>query len=61
MQAVGSYEGCRMLFLGLGTGLDSAMVVENVAQPMELAYLPYKDAPTFEQYLGAAVLERMGQ
>jgi polyphosphate glucokinase len=61
MQAVGSYQGGRMLFLGLGTGLGSAMVVENVAQPMELAHLPYKDGRTFEQYLGAAGLERIGQ
>ncbi len=61
MQAIGSYEGGRMLFLGLGTGLGSAMVVENVAQPMELAHLPYKDGRTFEQYLGEAALEQMGQ
>jgi polyphosphate glucokinase len=61
MQAVGSYQGGRMLFLGLGTGLGSAMVVENAAQPMELAHLPYKDGRTFEQYLGEAGLERMGQ
>jgi polyphosphate glucokinase len=60
MQAVGSYEGGRMLFLGLGTGLGSAMVVENVAQPMELAHLPYKDGRTFEEYLGEAALERLG-
>ena len=50
-----------MLFLGLGTGLGSAMVVENVAQPMELAHLPYKDGRTFEEYLGEAALEQMGQ
>ena len=61
MQAVGSYQGGRMLFLGLGTGLGSAMIVENVAQPMELAHLPYKDGRTFEQYLGEAALERMGR
>jgi polyphosphate glucokinase len=61
MQAVGSYEGGRMLFLGLGTGLGSAMVVDSVAQPMELAHLPYKDGRTFEQYLGEAALEGMGQ
>jgi polyphosphate glucokinase len=61
MQAVGSYDGGRMLFLGLGTGLGSAMVVENVAQPMELAHLPYKDGRTFEEYLGEAALERMGE
>jgi polyphosphate glucokinase len=61
MQAVGTYQGGRMLFLGLGTGLGSAMVVENVAQPMELAHLPYKEGRTFEEYLGEAALERMGQ
>ena len=61
MQAVGSYEGGRMLFLGLGTGLGSAMVVENVAQPMELAHMPYKDGGTFEEYVGEAALEKSGQ
>lgn len=61
MQAVGSYQGGRMLFLGLGTGLGSAMIVENVAQPMELAHLPYKDGRTFEEYLGEAAIEKMGQ
>jgi polyphosphate glucokinase len=61
MQAVGSYEGGRMLFLGLGTGLGSAMIVENVAQPMELAHLPYKDGRTFEEYVGEAALEKSGQ
>jgi polyphosphate glucokinase len=61
MQAVGSYEGGRMLFLGLGTGLGSAMIVENVAQPMELAHMPYKDGRTFEDYVGEAALEKSGQ
>ena len=61
MQAVGSYEGGRMLFLGLGTGLGSAMIVGNVAQPMELAHLPYKDGHTFEDCLGEAALERAGR
>jgi len=61
MQAVGSYQGGRMLFLGLGTGLGSAMVVDNIAQPMELAHLPYKDGRTFEEYLGEAALEQMGR
>jgi polyphosphate glucokinase len=60
MQAIGSYEGGRMLFLGLGTGLGSAMIVGNVAQPMELAHLPYKEGRTFEDYLGEAALERAG-
>jgi polyphosphate glucokinase len=61
MQAVGSYEGGRMLFLGLGTGLGSAMIVENVAQPMELAHMPYKDGRTFEEHVSEAALEQMGK
>ena len=61
MQAVGSYDGGRMLFLGLGTGLGTAMIVENVAQPMELAHMPYKDGRTFEEYVGEAALEQMGK
>ncbi len=60
MQAVGSYEGGRMLFLGLGTGLGAAMIVENVAQPMELAHMPYKEGKSFEQYVGEAALESFG-
>ena len=60
MQALGSYQGGRMLFLGLGTGLGSAMIVEGLIEPMELAHLPYKRGRTFEEYLGRAGLERMG-
>jgi polyphosphate glucokinase len=60
MQAIGSYEGGRMLFLGLGTGLGAAMIVDNVAQPMELAHLPYRKGQTFEDYLGEASLEKRG-
>jgi predicted NBD/HSP70 family sugar kinase len=60
MQALGSYRGGRMLFLGLGTGLGSALVVDGVLEPMELAHLPYKHA-TFEDYVGTAALERLGQ
>ena len=60
MQAVGSYEGGRMLFLGLGTGLGSAMIVDGVVAPMELAHLPYKKGRTFEDYVGASALKRMG-
>jgi polyphosphate glucokinase len=59
MQALGSYEGGRMLFLGLGTGLGSAMVLDGVVAPMELAHLPYRKA-TFEDYVGARGLERLG-
>jgi len=61
MQAVGSYEGGRMLFLGLGTGLGSAMIVDGIAEPMELGHLPYRKGHTFEDYLGAAGLERHGK
>ena len=60
MQAIGSYEGGRMLFLGLGTGLGSAMIVDGVVAPMELAHLPYKKGRSYEDYVGAAGLERLG-
>ena len=60
MQAVGSYEGGRMLFLGLGTGLGSAMILDGVVAPMELAHLPYKKGLTFEDYVGAAGMKRLG-
>ena len=61
MQALGSYEGGRMLFLGLGTGLGSAMIVDGVLEPMELAHLLYKKGKTYEDYLGIRGLERMGK
>jgi len=61
MQAIGSYEGGHMLFLGLGTGLGSAQIVDNVATPMELAHLPYKKDRTFEEYVGEAALKRLGK
>ncbi len=60
MQALGSYEGGTMLFLGLGSGLGSALVLEGAAQPLELAHLPYKDGRTFEELLGQPALDRMG-
>ena len=60
MQAVGSYEGGRMLFLGLGTGLGSAMIVDGVVAPMELAHLPYKKGRTYEDCVGASGLKRLG-
>jgi polyphosphate glucokinase len=60
MQAVGSYKGGRMLFLGLGTGLGSAMIVNGILQPMELAHLTYKKGRSYEDYLGLRGLERMG-
>jgi polyphosphate glucokinase len=61
MQALGSYAGGRMLFVGLGTGLGSALVVEGIVQPLELAHLPYRRGRTFEQYVGTAALERFGR
>jgi polyphosphate glucokinase len=61
MQALGSYRGKRMIFLGLGTGLGSAMVVGGQIIPMELAHLPYRKGRTYEEYLGAKGLERMGK
>jgi len=60
MQALGSYEGGRMLFLGLGTGLGSAFIVEGIVEPMELAHLPYKKG-TFEDYVGARGLKKLGK
>lgn len=60
MQAIGSYQGGRMLFLGLGTGLGAAMIVENVAQPMEIAHLPYRKGKTYEHYLREAYREEKG-
>ena len=61
MQALGSYRGGRMLFLGLGTGLGSALIIDGVLEPMELAHLPYKHGKTFEEYVGAAALKRRGK
>ena len=61
MQAIGSYEGRRMLFLGLGTGLGTALIVDGVLQPMELAHLPYKKGQTYEDYIGLRGLERLGK
>src|SRR5262249_48399265 len=60
MQALGSYEGGRMLFLGLGTGLGTTMIVEGIVAPMELSHLPYKKR-TYEYYVGRAGLDRDGK
>jgi len=60
MQALGSYHGGRLLFLGLGTGLGSAMVVDGIVEPLELAHLRYAKA-TFEDYVGERGLERLGK
>jgi polyphosphate glucokinase len=60
MQALGSYRGGKMLFLGLGTGLGSTMIVDGIVEPMELGHLPYKKG-TYEDYLGRAGLQRHGK
>ena len=60
MQALGSYRGGKMLFLGLGTGLGSAMVVDGIVEPMELGHLPYRKG-TYEDYVGIRGLERLGK
>jgi polyphosphate glucokinase len=61
MQALGSYKGGHMLFLGLGTGLGSAMVVDGIVEPMELGHLPYKKGLTYEDYVGLRGLKRLGK
>lgn len=60
MQALGGYQGGKMLFLGLGTGLGSTLIADGVIVPMELAHLPYRKA-TFEDYVGERALERDGK
>jgi polyphosphate glucokinase len=60
MQAIGSYDGGRMLFLGLGTGLGSALIVDDVVAPMELAHLPYKRGSTYEDFVGDRGRRRLG-
>jgi polyphosphate glucokinase len=60
MQALGSYKRGKMLFLGLGTGLGSAMIVDGIVEPMELGHLPYKKR-TFEDYVGVRGYERLGK
>ena len=59
MQALGSYRGGKLLFLGLGTGLGAAMIVNGIVEPMELGHLPYKKA-TYEDYIGRRGLEKYG-
>jgi polyphosphate glucokinase len=61
MQAWGSYKGGRMLFLGLGTGLGTALVIDGMLEPMELAHLPYRKGRTYEEYVGKTGLERLGK
>src|ERR1700730_9918007 len=60
MQALGSYMGGKMLFLGLGTGLGSTIIVDGIVEPMELGHLPYKKG-SYEDYVGRAGLERHGK
>ena len=61
MQALGSYKKGRMLFLGFGAGLGSAMIVDGILEPMELAHLPYKKGKTYEDYVGDGALKRLGK
>jgi polyphosphate glucokinase len=60
MQALGSYKGGKMLFLGLGTGLGSTLVVDDIVEPMELGHLPYKRG-TYEDYVGLQGLRQRGK
>jgi polyphosphate glucokinase len=61
MQAVGSYTGGRMLFLGFGTGLGATLILDGIVEPMELGHLPYKQGRTFEGHVGERGLERQGK
>jgi polyphosphate glucokinase len=60
MQAIGSYKGGRMLFLGLGTGLGATLIIDGVVEPMEIGHMPYKGGRTFEDYVGECGRERLG-
>jgi polyphosphate glucokinase len=61
MQAAGSYRGGKMLFLGLGTGLGTALILDGRIEPLELGHLPYRKGKTFEDYVGARGLKRLGR
>ena len=61
MQAIGSYEGGRMLFLGLGTGLGSALMQDDVLIPLEVGHLPYRAGKSYEQWIGEAGFQRLGK
>lgn len=60
MQAMGSYAGGRMLFLGLGTGLGATLIVDGVIEPMELGHMPYRNGRTYEDYIGERGRQRLG-
>ena len=60
MQAIGSYRGGRMLFLGLGTGLGATLIIDGVVEPTEVGHMPYKHGRTFEDYVGERGRERLG-
>jgi polyphosphate glucokinase len=61
MQALGDYKRGRMLFVGLGTGLGTALVADGILIPLELAHLPYRHGRTYEDYVGLRGLERLGR
>lgn len=60
MQAMGSYEGGRMLFLGLGTGLGATLIMNGIVEPLEIGHLPYKHGRSYEDYVGERGLQRLG-
>jgi polyphosphate glucokinase len=61
MQALGSYEGGRMLFLGLGTGLGTTLILDGAIAPLEIGHLPYRKGRSYEEYLGDAAMKRLGK
>jgi polyphosphate glucokinase len=61
MQALGSYEGGRMLFLGLGTGLGNTLILDGTVAPLEIGHLPYRKGRSYEQYVGEAAIKRLGK
>ncbi|HVN44702.1 MAG TPA: hypothetical protein VMT66_05570 [Steroidobacteraceae bacterium] len=60
MQAIGSYRGGRMLFLGLGTGLGVTLIIDGVVEPMEVGHMPYRHGRTYEDYVGEKGRKRLG-
>ncbi|HVW70996.1 MAG TPA: ROK family protein [Steroidobacteraceae bacterium] len=61
MQALGSYVGGRMLFIGLGTGMGATLILDGIIEPMELGHLPYKRGRTYEEFIGERGLKRLGK